>query len=640
SGGNTSSPTFQVLGRQLFLLPTAAEEKEPHPRLKSPVAAAIEAPATSLSTVSASGRGGGAGASRNRRSSRAEAVAAAVAAVASAKAATDDAVASVSSSGRHRSIGTSISETLVITAHPGRGGCGVGEAGATDDRPDGGVGSSRGSKQHRAIEGAWVEPAPGKKDGSSGLDRGRGVAAALGVVAAGDRHRLGDERHTAANNRDSEHKWHKRVTGLFAGAEEALDDTKTKHRRLDTGDSGCGRDGRGRSWEIGAAEGKEAEVERTDEKKTPTGEANQFLGAAGLFTVNPWSPGPPKRGAGDAGEGAQGRGEGGDSPPLLGSPEPIYADAEATSTAPAAHAAADAAAAATAATAAAAAAAPADTTTSPPQRISNNLLSLPSTSRRSTGISRPRENTDDVVARSSTVGFPVAIGDGGRNSHNTNAPAPECTPAEDRNERSNSDAAVAEVLSVADIFSDGGNGGGDGGGELGMNRPRTATRRWHRPGPPGDDEVITKTLLSRAAVTSTLSNRLTHLRMLRYGWAEGDISGTISRLARLESRSVTATDDSPRAVVADFLWVVPLEGARVTLEHCLELMPLLEGFWKLDADSCVAAATRCLESIVRRFGGFVRDTLGAPVAAGRVDLAREERVARCREAHRVSRSGF
>lgn len=60
---------------------------------------------------------------------------------------------------------------------------------------------------------------------------------------------------------------------------------------------------------------------------------------------------------------------------------------------------------------------------------------------------------------------------------------------------------------------------------------------------------------------------------------------------------------------------------------------------KLDADSCVAAATRCLESIVRRFGGFVRDTLAAPMAAGRVDLAREGRVARCREAHRVRRGG-
>lgn len=29
-------------------------------------------------------------------------------------------------------------------------------------------------------------------------------------------------------------------------------------------------------------------------------------------------------------------------------------------------------------------------------------------------------------------------------------------------------------------------------------------------------------------------DRLTHLRMLRYGWADGDISGTISKLTRLE----------------------------------------------------------------------------------------------------------
>lgn len=56
---------------------------------------------------------------------------------------------------------------------------------------------------------------------------------------------------------------------------------------------------------------------------------------------------------------------------------------------------------------------------------------------------------------------------------------------------------------------------------------------------------------------------------------------------------------------------------------------------QLDADSSVAAGTRCLESVVRRFGGFVRGTLGASVTAGRVDLAREERMGRCREAHRV-----
>lgn len=74
--------------------------------------------------------------------------------------------------------------------------------------------------------------------------------------------------------------------------------------------------------------------------------------------------------------------------------------------------------------------------------------------------------------------------------------------------------------------------------------------------------------------------RLTHIRRLRSGWQDGDISRTISRLKRLE-RSVTASDSSPRAIVADFLSVVPLEAAGVTLEHCLELMPLLETLWKV-----------------------------------------------------------
>lgn len=58
---------------------------------------------------------------------------------------------------------------------------------------------------------------------------------------------------------------------------------------------------------------------------------------------------------------------------------------------------------------------------------------------------------------------------------------------------------------------------------------------------------------------------------------------------------------------------------------------------QLDAENSVAAATRCLEAIVRRFGDFVRETLAAPVLAGRVDLARDERVERCREAHKARR---
>ncbi|CBN74909.1 katanin p80 subunit [Ectocarpus siliculosus] len=596
NAGNAGMPAFQVLGRQVVLLPTAAEEKV---RSSSPLGGPAATPAANPSGVTVGGPSSAVGGRlQNRHAARAEAVAATVAAVASAKAATDDAVASVAGSIRHRSVGTSISDTLVIADG--------GTADQADDRA--------GGREHRPA--AWSEPAPGKDDGGNyGRDSGRGVAAALGVVAAGDRHRLGGERRAAggAGGDDDECKWHKRVAGAFAGVEGTADDEKGVERRGDSGGDGSGGKNRGKRT------ADEKEARREEDGTDRAANAGVSSGVTPRFTVNPW----PKDSRVEAGGRIRTEVPGGgqDSPPLLGSPEPAPAAA------------------------------------SNPARSKNEPPSFPSSSRRSPDRPQPREKTHAVVTRSSAVGFPITTADGSSSGGESNSPpAPSGgLPPEARRAGGVSAVAAAaaaaaaasgsepEGLSVADIFGGGGGGdcggGGGGGDELGMTRPRTATRRWDRPGPPGDDEVIAKTLLSRATATSTLSNRLTHLRMLRYGWADGDVSGTISKLTRLE-RSATVADDSPRTVVADFLWVVPLDGTRVTLDHCLELMPLLEGLWKLDAGSCVAAATRCLESIVRRFGGFIRDTLAAPVAAGRVDLAREDRIARCREAHRAFIRGY
>ncbi|CAB1105812.1 unnamed protein product [Ectocarpus sp. CCAP 1310/34] len=585
NAGNAGMPAFQVLGRQVVLLPTAAEEKA---KPSSPPGAPAATPAANPSGATVGGpASAGGGRIQNRHAARAEAVAATVAAVASAKAATDDAVASVAGSIRHRSVGTSISDTLVIAD-----GCTADQA---DDRA--------GGREHRPA--AWSEPAPGKDDGGNYVrDCGRGVAAALGVVAAGDRHRLsGERRATGGADDGDECKWHKRVAGAFAGVEGTADDEKGMERRDDSGGDGSGGKTRGK----GNADEKEARREGDGTDRA----ANVGVpsGVTSRMTVDPWPKDSWVEAEGRNRAGVPGGGE--DSPPLLGSPEPAPAAA------------------------------------SNPARSMNEPPSFPSSSRRSPDRPQPSDKTDTVVTRSSAVGFPITTADGSISGGGSNSPpAPSGgLPPEARRAGDVSAAAAAaasgpepEGLSVADIFGDGGGDcGGGGSDELGMTRPRTATRRWDRPGPPGEDEVIAKTLLSRATATSTLSNR--------YGWADGDVSGTISKLTRLE-RSATVADDSPRTVVADFLWVVPLDGTRVTLDHCLELMPLLEGLWKVAetpaclpsflTTRCVAAATRCLESIVRRFGGFIRDTLTAPVAAGRVDLAREDRVARCREAHRVS----
>lgn len=134
---------------------------------------------------------------------------------------------------------------------------------------------------------------------------------------------------------------------------------------------------------------------------------------------------------------------GGDSPPLLGSAEP------------------------------------------PPALTHHNPESLPS--QRQQDDSRGKETI--AVATRPAMGFPVAATAG------SSVLLPGAIPA---------GGAFDDGVGVgADCRRD--NGAGDA--ELGMTRPRTATRRWDRPGPPGEDEVLAKTLLSRAAVTSALSNR-------------------------------------------------------------------------------------------------------------------------------------
>lgn len=474
---------FQVLGRQLPLLPTAAEEKAsasaakapattsplaPNPSAiaaagVSPVAhgAATSATAAGLATgvVGEGGSsGGGGGVHQNRRSSRAAAVAATVAAVASAKAATDDAVASVSSSGRHRSIGTSISDTLVITAHPGSG-----EAAAVANRPN--DGGDRSGTRHIPAAAAWPEPAPGKDDGSRGGNHGRGVAAALGVVTASA---------PTAGHYDSEHKWHKHATGPVASVgDSAMNDDKARDRR-DNGSAGAVGSG---NRIQDAADAKGAEM-TTRSRATPA------------FVTNPWSQ--DLRGGGGilgAGEGGKGGG-GGDSPPLLGSPEPAPAVAAA------------------AATAAVASPPPRENNTS---NNSNNLPFFPSSSRRSPDAARQREPINEAVGRSSNVGVPTTADAEANRGAGVDAGS---SPPGGLRRGKESPVDASKALNAADIFSEanggGGDGGEDGGGggvELGMTRPRTATRRWDRPGPPGDDEVIGKTLLSRASVTSTLSAR-------------------------------------------------------------------------------------------------------------------------------------
>lgn len=390
----------------------------------------------------------------HRRPSRAAAVAAAVAAVASAKAATDSAVAAVSSSGRHRSVGTSISDTLVLaSAHQvidenhrcGGGGeqnISAEEGQETGARREGGRndGSSLGRRpDHPEPWSAWA--APGKDDG-----RVRRVS------------------HEG-------YKWHKRVPGALVGNSSGLDgQVATADDRL--GDIRCLKNNR-----VLDEEGQE-------KRHVGGGLGSAALAAAGAkpsttyassYPVrNPWSretrsmASRPIEDSRAVVRGAPGTGTGGDSPPLLGSPD------------------------------------------SYPERLHQS--SSPVTSSRRLPAERRSREKDTTRVPSIGVrpvpGFPaefVASSAAAAGAKTAGDP-PAVTPTE-----SGADVGGSAIKSC--LLQEGSGidaycrNEGNGSGELGMTRPRTATKRWDRPSLPGEDEVIAKALLSRAAVTSTLSNR-------------------------------------------------------------------------------------------------------------------------------------
>lgn len=156
------------------------------------------------------------------------------------------------------------------------------------------------------------------------------------------------------------------------------------------------------------------------------------------------------------------------------------------------------------------------------EEIGEDLPHSPSTSRsRSASPPPPTFQSPRVVSppfRSPRKVQDVVIADDG--FAGVNAPSVATVPAGESitvgsvsaasSDASAVNAVVSSMVDKVESRPTGGRFGGDGGDEdLGMTRPRTATRRWNRPGPPGDDEdeVIAKTLLSGLTVTSALSQR-------------------------------------------------------------------------------------------------------------------------------------
>lgn len=83
-------------------------------------------------------------------------------------------------------------------------------------------------------------------------------------------------------------------------------------------------------------------------------------------------------------------------------------------------------------------------------------------------------------------------------------------------------------------------------------------------------------------------------------------------------------------VVADFFSAVELRGNGLTLDSCVQLLPILE--WLLDkgakVEHIILASLNSIVGLCEAFGDLIRQTR-AIITVGGVDLTREERLKKC-----------
>ena len=148
----------------------------------------------------------------------------------------------------------------------------------------------------------------------------------------------------------------------------------------------------------------------------------------------------------------------------------------------------------------------------------------------------------------------------------------------------------------------------------------------------GVEEVLDRLVDQSSEVMSSLSQRLTNLRLLNQYWERGDMSIIIDHL-----RTILMTsnhDPSGCVVLADFFSSVDLKASHiVSLDVCGRLLPVLDSMLALGQEEISLAALRGVISLAESYGPLIADTRG--VVVRHVDISREERIEKCNVSHRA-----
>lgn len=146
-------------------------------------------------------------------------------------------------------------------------------------------------------------------------------------------------------------------------------------------------------------------------------------------------------------------------------------------------------------------------------------------------------------------------------------------------------------------------------------------------------ELADKMMISSSSASSTLSQRLATLRLLRQTWNKGDVMSVLETLDVLKGAMMM---DNPQnlSIIVDFLLGVELKGQLLSLDACMELLPIIDAAVSYSSsrspqvETNIFATYRAYISLAQSFGELIRNTRSIMVAGG-VDISREERLNKC-----------
>ena len=165
-------------------------------------------------------------------------------------------------------------------------------------------------------------------------------------------------------------------------------------------------------------------------------------------------------------------------------------------------------------------------------------------------------------------------------------------------------------------------------------------------GPGGHDSSPLTNTPPPPQVATTLTDRLTHLKILSKYWSSGDVVGAVGHLETIGT--MVGDHDMVLAIVTDFLGRADLACDQMTLELAQRLFPLLDNLMftssgpldnaaaKSSTNGSLAltkprrahVAVKSTTQLISMFGRLIVDVLS--VDPHKVDLNLEERQRRCR----------